>query len=148
MINTNGVRIAQDDAFVEALARLRPSIYFQFDGLDRRTNDVIRGANLLELKLKALDRLAEIDLDVALVAAIERGVNEHELGEIVRFGMAHPAVRGMAVQPVTHAGRYIEHDPMQRMTIPEVLGDIVSQSNGVLLKDDFVPVPCCFPPVR
>ncbi len=145
MINTNGIRIAQDDAFVEALARLRPSIYFQFDGFDRRTNDVIRGANLLDLKLKALDRLAEIDLDVALVAAIERDVNEHELGELVRFGISHPAVRGLVVQPVTHAGRYIEHDPMQRMTIPEVLGNIVSQSNGVLLKDDFVPVPCCFP---
>ena len=145
MINTNGIRIAQDDAFVEGLARLRPSIYFQFDGFDRRTNEVIRGANLLELKLKALDRLAEIDLDVALVAAIERGVNEHELGEIVRFGINHPAVRGVVVQPVTHAGRHIDYDPMQRLTIPEVLGDIVSQSNGVLLKDDFVPVPCCFP---
>jgi 7,8-dihydro-6-hydroxymethylpterin dimethyltransferase len=71
MINTNGLRIAEDDAFLSALAELRPAIYFQFDGLERRTYETIRGADLRETKLRALDRLAEIDLDVALVAAIE-----------------------------------------------------------------------------
>ncbi len=145
MINTNGLRIATDDDFVAELARLRPTIYFQFDGFDRATNERIRGADLLKVKLKALDRLAAIDLDVALVAAIERDVNEHEVGAIVRFGLEHPAVRGVVFQPVTHVGRHIDFDPMQRMTIPDVLGAIVDQSAGKLLQSDFVPVPCCFP---
>ena len=145
MINTNGLRIATDDDFVAELARLRPTIYFQFDGFDRATNERIRGADLLKVKLKALDRLAAIDLDVALVAAIERDVNEHEVGAIVCFGLEHPAVRGVVFQPVTHVGRHIDFDPMQRMTIPDVLGAIVDQSAGKLLQSDFVPVPCCFP---
>jgi hypothetical protein len=145
MINTNGLRIATDDDFVAELARLRPTIYFQFDGFDRATNQRIRGADLLKVKLKALDRLAAIDLDVALVAAIERDVNEREVGAIVRFGLEHPAVRGVVFQPVTHVGRHIDFDPMQRMTIPDVLGAIVDQSEGKLVGSDFVPVPCCFP---
>ncbi len=145
MINTNGLRIANDDDFVAALAELRPAIYFQFDGFEKRTNEVIRGADLLKTKLRALDRLAEIDLDVALVAAIERDVNEHEIGEIIRFGLQHPAVRGVVFQPVTHVGRHIEFDPMRRMTIPDVLHGIVDQSRGVFETSDFVPVPCCFP---
>ncbi len=87
----------------------------------------------------------KIDLDVALVAAIERDVNEHKVGAIVRFGLEHPAVRGVVFQPVTHVGRHIDFDPMQRMTIPDVLGAIVDQSAGKLLQSDFVPVPCCFP---
>ncbi len=145
MINTNGLRIAEDDEFLEALAELRPAIYFQFDGFEPRTYAMIRGQDLLQTKLKALDRLAEIDLDVALVAAIERGVNEHEIGAIVRFGLQHPAVRGVVFQPVTHVGRHIPFDPMQRMTIPDVLGAIVHQGEGVFVKEDFVPVPCCFP---
>ena len=145
MINTNGLRIADDDAFVEALAELRPAIYFQFDGLERRTHETIRGADLLKTKLRALDRLADIDLDVALVAAIERGVNEHEIGAVVKFGLEHPAVRGVMFQPVTHSGRHIPFDPMNRMTIPDVLEGIVAQSEGRLVKSDFVPVPCCFP---
>jgi 7,8-dihydro-6-hydroxymethylpterin dimethyltransferase len=59
MINMNGPRIAHANDFLAALAELRPTIYFQFDGLDRETNDRIRGADLLKTKLKALDRLAE-----------------------------------------------------------------------------------------
>jgi uncharacterized radical SAM superfamily Fe-S cluster-containing enzyme len=145
MINTNGLRIAHDDDFVAALAELRPSVYFQFDGFDRETNDRIRGADLLKTKLKALDRLAEIDLDVALVAAIERDVNMHEIGKLVDFGIQHPAVRGVVFQPVTHVGRHIPFDPMQRVTIPDVLHGIVDQSKASLVLDDFVPVPCCFP---
>ena len=80
MINTNGLRIATDDRFLEELARLKPAIYFQFDGLEDRTYRAIRGEDLLDVKLKALDRLAEADLDVALVAAVEKEINDHEVG--------------------------------------------------------------------
>ena len=145
MLNTNGVRIARDDRFIEALAELRPSIFLQFDGLEDRTYQILRGEPLFETKLRALERLAEADLDVILVPAIERGVNEHEVGAIVRFGLEHPAVRGVNFQPVTHVGRHEEFDPMDRVTIPEVVRGIEAQTDGVFVKDDFVPVPCCFP---
>ena len=58
MINTNGVRIAADDAFVAALAELRPSIYLQFDGLQVKTHLALRGQDLRETKARALDRLS------------------------------------------------------------------------------------------
>ena len=145
MINTNGVRIANDDHFLEGLAKLRPSIYFQFDGLEDETYRAIRGEALLETKLRALDRLAEVDLDVGLVMAVERGVNEHEVGAVLKFGLSHPAVRGVAFQPVTHVGRHIPFDPMKRITIPDVIHGIVDQTEGLFALKDFVPVPCCFP---
>jgi len=146
MINTNGKRIANDDRFVAQLAELRPSIYFQFDGFDDETYRVIRGEpDILKEKLRALDRLAEIDCHVILVPAIERGVNEHEVGRIVRFGIEHPAVRGINFQPAFHAGRFGPHDPMQRMTIPDVLRLIDEQTDGLFRLSDFIPIPCCFP---
>ena len=145
MINTNGVRIAKDDRFPEELARLKPAIYFQFDGLQDETYRAIRGEELLETKLRALDRLAEADLDVGLVAAVERGINDHEVGAVLKFGLGHPAVRGVVFQPVTHVGRHIDFDPMQRMTIPDVIHGIVDQTEGLFTLKDFVPVPCCFP---
>ena len=43
MLNTNGKRIAQDDAFLAELAEVKPSIYFQFDGFESETYRVIRG---------------------------------------------------------------------------------------------------------
>lgn len=145
MLNTNGVRIAKDERFVAELAELRPVIYLQFDGLRDDTYQKIRGEALLETKLKALERLAVADLDVALVAAVERGINEDEVGALVRFGMAHPAVRGVVFQPVTHTGRHLPFNPLERVTIPDVLHGIIAQSAGLFKPADFVPVPCCFP---
>lgn len=146
MLNTNGKRIARDDKFVEQLAELKPAFYFQFDGFDRRTSLTLRGEeNIVEERIRALDRLADAGLYVTLVPAIERGVNEHEVGKIIDFAVSHPAVRGINFQPAFHAGRHPGHDPMQRITIPDILRLVEEQTGGTFVKTDFIPVPCCFP---
>ena len=145
MVNTNGIRLARDDRFLDTMARLNPVIYFQFDGLRRETYRTIRGEDLLDMKLLALDRMQQANLDAVLVGAIERDVNVDEVGAIVEFGLKHPAVRGVVLQPVTHVGRHIPFDPMNRVTIPDVIHGIVEQTHGRFILEDFVPVPCCFP---
>ena len=145
MVNTNGVRMARDDKFLATIAKLNPVIYFQFDGLRRETYQTIRGEDLLDTKLLALERMQQVGLDAVLVAAVERGVNVDEVGAIVEFGLQHPAVRGVVLQPVTHVGRHIPFDPMERVTIPDVIHGIVEQTNDRFVLEDFVPVPCCFP---
>jgi len=72
MANTNGVRIARDDDFLTELAKLDPVIYFQFDGLSSETYQTIRGEDLLELKMLALDRMHQAGLDAVLVAPSNR----------------------------------------------------------------------------
>src|SRR5262249_24520192 len=129
MLNTNGKRIANDDTFLAQLAEVQPLIYFQFDGFEPETYRILRGeSGILPEKMRALDRLAAIGCSVILVPAIERGVNEYEVGHIVKFGLEHPAVRGITFQPAFHAGRYGEHDPLQRITIPDVIGLIETQA--------------------
>jgi uncharacterized radical SAM superfamily Fe-S cluster-containing enzyme len=131
-LNTNGVRLASDPRFVAELGRRnrpgrRVNIYLQFDGLDARTHLAIRGRNLREIKQRALDNCAAAGLTVTLVAAIEKDVNEHEVGPVIRHGLAHPAVRSVAFQPVTHSGRHIEFDPLTRLTNSDVLHAIARQ---------------------
>ena len=146
MLNTNGKRIANDDAFLAQLEELRPTIYFQFDGFEKETYRILRGEpDILPEKIRALDRLAKIGCYVVLVPAVERGVNDHEVGRIVRFALDHPAVWGINFQPAFHAGRFGPHDALQRMTIPDVLRLIQDQTQDLFRTDDFVPVPCCFP---
>jgi 7,8-dihydro-6-hydroxymethylpterin dimethyltransferase len=148
VLNTNGIRLARDPSFAPALAEVGVSIYLQFDGLRRETHEQVRGRDLREEKRRALDACAETGLTVALVAAIERGVNEDEIGDVLRFGLAHPAVRSVVYQPVTHAGRHPEFDPGKRLTNSDVIHAIVEQTDGALVASDFFPVPCCFPTCR
>lgn len=147
MLNTNGIRIARDDVFLARLADIRPTIYLQFDGFDPRTNRLLRGKDLLKTKLEALDRMAQAKLDVVLVPTIAKTVNHEEIGRIVRFGMQHPAVHGIAFQPMTFAGRY-PFDPLERETVPDIISGIAEQTDGLLEAGDFIPVPCCHPTCR
>ena len=152
-LNTNGIRLASDRRFVAALGeRNRPgrpvNIYLQFDGLDAETHLAIRARDLREIKQKALDNCAAAGLTVTLVAAIEKDLNEHEIGPIIRHGLGHPAVRSVAFQPVTHSGRHVEFDPLTRLTNSDVLHAVAAQLPQWFKVDDFFPVPCCFPTCR
>ncbi len=152
-LNTNGIRLASDKRFVAELGRRNQpgravNVYLQFDGLDERTHRAIRGRDLRHIKQRALDNCAAAGLTVTLVAAIERGVNEHEIGPIIEHGLGHPAVRSIAFQPVTHSGRHVEFDPLTRLTNSDVLHLIAAQVPQWLTAQDFFPVPCCFPTCR
>jgi 7,8-dihydro-6-hydroxymethylpterin dimethyltransferase len=149
MLNTNGIRLARDPRFAPALAELGVHVYMQFDGFDSATQVAIRGKPLTEEKLRALERCREAGVSVSLAAAIERGLNEHEIGAIVRFGVEHPAVTGVFFQPVTHSGRFrIDSDPLDKLTNSEVIEAISEQLPEWFRADDFVPVPCCSPSCR
>ena len=153
VLNTNGIRLASDRRFVaELAARVGPGrhvgVYLQFDGFDERTHREIRGKDLRAIKRRALDNCAEAGLTVTLVAAVERDLNDHELGAIVRYGIAHPAVRSVAFQPVTHAGRHVQFDPLTRLTNSDIVHGIAAQLPEWFRAEDFFPVPCCFPTCR
>ena len=153
-LNTNGIRLATDKAFAAALGQRNGrhgksiNIYLQFDGLDERTHREVRGRDLRKIKQRALDNCAGAGLTVTLAAAVERGLNEHELGGIIEFGLAHPAVRSVSFQPVTHSGRHRQFDPLTRLTNSDVIELIAAQRPDWFRKDDFFPVPCCFPACR
>jgi uncharacterized radical SAM superfamily Fe-S cluster-containing enzyme len=147
MVNTNAVRLAKDEEFLDALSApgVQPAIYMQFDGFKASTYETIRGVNLLPQKIKALDNLAERGMSAVLVACIIKGVNDDEIGEIIRFAMKHPAVRGVSFQPGFYEGRHLELNPMDRFTIPDVAHAIEDQTQGVFTVSDLIPIPCPFP---
>jgi 7,8-dihydro-6-hydroxymethylpterin dimethyltransferase len=148
MLNTNGIRLARDPRFAPALAEIGVHVYLQFDGFKDSTQLAIRGRPLQREKLRALERCAAAGVGVSLAAAVERGINDDELGDIVRFGVEHPAVTGVFFQPVTHSGRFLDFDPLERLTNSDVIDAIARQLPEWFRGDDFVPVPCCSPTCR
>jgi hypothetical protein len=149
MLNTNGIRLARDPRFAPALAELGVHVYLQFDGFEEATQLAIRGKSLTAEKLRALERCVQAGVSVSLAAAIERGVNEQEVGAIVRFGIEHPAVTGAFLQPATHSGRFlVGSDPLDKLTNSDVIEAIAEQLPEWFRADDFIPVPCCSPSCR
>jgi uncharacterized radical SAM superfamily Fe-S cluster-containing enzyme len=148
MINTNGIAIAKDDALLDLLAeyRHRIEIYFQLDGFERRTSEALRGADLRAIKERALDRLAERRIRTTLVATLQAGVNEHEIGALVRYALGRPNITGVSYQPATYSGRNVKPEDLERrITYPDVVRAIAAQTDGLFLESDFIPLPCAHP---
>ncbi len=144
MLNTNGLRIAQDPAFAERLAQYAPGfeIYLQFDSLEREPLMHLRGADLRRIHEQALARLDALGLSTTLVMTVQRGVNDEEIGAVIRHATQHACVRGVTLQPVSDAGRCEGYSaPQHRLTLSEVRRKVVEQS-GLFTAADMVPVPC------
>ena len=144
MINTNGLRIARDADFIRKLGEERHGIeiYLQFDSLRDEAIAKLRGEALFEEKKKALEKLDAAGISTTLVATIKKGVNDKEIGDLIRFGMKYSCVRGVTLQPIQAAGRHENYDPaLHRLTVTELRRNIAEQS-GVFSLADIMPVPC------
>ncbi len=148
MINTNGVRFAHDPELVQFVAdrRDRVEIYFQFDGLNDGVYEALRGEPLLKIKRKALAALEAADLNVMLVATLQPGVNDDQLGPLVEFALKQNCVTGLGLQPATYSGRHVLPAELEaRMTYPDVIDRICEQTDGLFAANDFLPLPCAHP---
>jgi uncharacterized radical SAM superfamily Fe-S cluster-containing enzyme len=147
-INTNGIRFAKDPALVEHVAgyKDRLEMYFQLDSLRDADSVALRGEPLLETKLRALKMLGEAGIHITLAVTLQGGVNNAQLGELVRFAVARPWVTGISFQPATYSGRYVVPEELEnRITFPDVIKGVAEQTDGMFGVDDFMPLPCAHP---
>jgi uncharacterized radical SAM superfamily Fe-S cluster-containing enzyme len=148
MINSNGLRFAHDPAFTEAVARFRHrlEVYLQFDGFENAGSQALRGEPLVEAKLRAVEALGRHGIRVILVTTLHPGVNDHEIGAVVRYGLERSWVTGVSFQPATYSGRHVlPADLERRITFPDVIRGVAEQTGGLFREDDFMPLPCAHP---
>ena len=138
-LNTNGLRLANEAGYARHLAHAGVStVFLQFDGLDDEIYRVLRGAPLLDTKIRAIDNCKDAGLPVVLVPTVAPGVNDHVLGDILRFALSRtPHVRGVHIQPISYFGRCGLDAPEVRLTIPSVLRKIDEQMDGLMKITDF-----------
>ena len=144
MVNTNGIRIAQDPDFARRLAEYQPGfeIYLQFDSFDPEPLIALRGVDLRDIRMRALERLNEYNVSTTLVVTLKKGLNDGEIGRIIEFALQQPCVRGVTFQPVQAAGRLEDFDPAtDRLTLGEVRQQILAQCD-LFRPEDIIPVPC------
>jgi hypothetical protein len=144
MINTNGVRLAREPDFVARLAEHRRGleIYLQFDSMKRDALMNLRGADLRGVRQQALENLERHGISTTLVVTVKRGVNDDEIGAIVRHALEWRCVRGVTFQPVQDAGRNESFDKERHRIVLSEIRERVIKESGVFDGKDMIPLPC------
>lgn len=139
---TNGLLLAKDPDVAKKLKDTGlQTVYLHFDGVSRETN------SKLSHDLRAVENCKKVGLGMVLVPTIIKTKNDHEIGAIIRFAADNVSIiRGINFQPVSFTGAASQDEiSRERITVPELLQKIEEQTEGIILKKDFYPVPCVVP---
>jgi len=153
LVNTNGNQLARDPDLAKRMADQGIFVYLQFDGFDRDIYIKQRGRDLLDIKMQALENLEMANCQTVLAPLAEKGVNDHQLGQIIQLAVSKKFIKSVSFQPISYnrafnpqAGKWAYDaeacpDPVNRITMQEMIKKIGEQSEW-LEASDFVPVPC------
>jgi 7,8-dihydro-6-hydroxymethylpterin dimethyltransferase len=149
-IATNGRNLSEQPDYAKKLWDAHVStIYLQFDGVTPDPYLTTRGFNALPEKLKAIENLRNHGQypNAVLVPTLVKGINDHQIGDIVRFASENiDIVRGVNFQPVSFTGRISTSELLaQRITIPDILSSLEEQLDGQITPDDFFSIPIFAP---
>jgi uncharacterized radical SAM superfamily Fe-S cluster-containing enzyme len=147
LVNTNGLRIAGDDALLDLLTqhRDRVEVYLQYDGVGERAHRHHRGADLRRLKERAIDRLSERGIFTTLTMTAALDVNDDEIGAVVKRALDTPYVGGVCIQPQFGSGRSGRIDENRRLTHTGVLARLGPQTGDLVTWRDLTALPCSHP---
>lgn len=138
---TSGMRISRDEEFVEKLASYNPYIYvnLSFDGFTSDPYVYIRGKDYLETKLKALEQLRKYEINTIVQTIVAKGKNEDQVGKIIMDLVSEPFIKGFIFQPLIWARGAPDDivDPLDRVTIPDILKAVEEQTSGMITRDEF-----------
>ena len=169
LLNTNGVRIANDDAFASELSSAFRygafQLYLQFDGVQEESQQFLRGADLRKVRERCLERCKVMNLPITLAMTVTPE-NLSFLWDAIEFGLKFPNVRGISFQPMFTSGRVppsnggvgsrlpsagkisvngahgVTRPTNDRLNTADIILASVQQSNGKLRFEDFTPLPC------
>ena len=84
-----------------------------------------------------------------IVSTVAKGVNDDRIGECVELLYNNDFILSLTFQPAAYTGyggaHFAPHNPLDVITIPDVVNAMDTQTNGKLKKSDFLPLPCSHP---
>ena len=149
-ISTNGLRIASDYDFCVELAQRGVYVNLQLDALRNPELRILRGGgDHHKVKLRALENLERAGVRTTIVSTVAKDVNDDQIGDCVRLLFEKDFILSLMFQPASYTGyggaHFGPHDPMNVITIPDIVRAAEEQTGGMLLKSDFLPLPCSHP---
>jgi uncharacterized radical SAM superfamily Fe-S cluster-containing enzyme len=139
-VSTNGLRLLQDKKLRKLFKETDTIAALQFDGFSSKTYRIMRGKDYSLKKLKTIQLFEEEGIKFSLVATVMKGINDHEITDIVDFFFRSKAL-SLMFQTAAFTGKasFLATDG-ERITIPDIIKEI--EKSNYVKKDDFNPLPC------
>ncbi|MCL4235793.1 MAG: radical SAM protein [Deltaproteobacteria bacterium] len=137
-LDTNGIRLADENYLDELVRAGLRTVCLQFDGFDRDAYRAIRGADLLDLKARVLDALVRRDLNIILACMIVPGVNDHQTVPILDYALRTPQVSLIGYLPAANIGRNDVGGEPRRFDLHDFVAFLEGQTGGAIGERDFV----------
>jgi len=149
-VASNGLKFADPDFARRARDAGLQYIYLQMDGTSDDVFLRLRGRTLLAEKLAVLESARKAGLRVIFVPTILKGVNDHQIGDLLRLAFEHlDVLSGIAFQPMTFTGRVPEGDRLeQRFTLSDLAREFSLQTGLTHPREDWFPLSSAVPLVR
>jgi hypothetical protein len=144
---TNGICFANLEFAQAAKEAGLHTLYLQFDGLNDDIYLRTRGRRLMAIKLAAIENCRQAGLKIVFVPTIVKGVNDHQIGDMVRFAIDNiDCVSGFSFQPVAFTGRINRRDLMAKRFTQSDLAHCIAEQTGITdTYNDWFPLSCTSP---
>jgi len=136
-LNTNGLRLV-DEEYLQTLraAGLR-WVILQFDGFAPEPSLAFRGEDYSQLKLEVIDKLGRHGFLSHLAVMVDKGVNDGEVGEILRYAAKTPHIRRVSFYPRAHIGR-VQQREHEATHLADIFTALERTTGGELRRDDLL----------
>jgi len=145
-MNSNGIELAQNEALIKGLKDLDVYVILSFNTLDGNSSRIIHGKDIVDVKLKALENLSKYNIGVTLLNVMIKGINDHEIFDIINLSQKYANIRSITIQNMTFTGQGgTRFQPRERLTLDVAAETIEAQSMGMIKRDHFFPLPANHP---
>jgi hypothetical protein len=147
-IASNGIMLADLEFTQKAKEAGLQTVYLQFDGVSDDIYLRTRGEALMEKKVQAIENIRKVgDIKICFVPTIVRGLNDHQVGDIVKFAIDNiDVVSAISFQPVAFTGRIARRElEAKRYTLSDLAHAVSDQTGITDTYHDFFPLACVTP---
>ena len=139
---TNGIMLNDLEFARKSKEAGLATLYLQFDGVSDETYRKTRGEPLIEKKMKCIENCRKVGIKIVFVPTIVKGINDHELGDIVRTAIENvDTVSGISFQPVAFTGRISRRELEQkRFTQADLVHELAKQTGMFDTYNDWYPL--------
>lgn len=146
-VATNGIKFTDLDFAYQCKEAGLHTLYLQFDGVCDDVYRRTRGESLWEKKLQCIENVRKAGLKIVFVPTIVKGLNDHEIGNIVRTAIDNiDCTSGISFQPVAFTGRIARSElEAKRFTLADFAHAMQAQTGLADAYEDWFPLSCVTP---